>query len=57
MLSVLFPPGFYAAYLVLIEEIRDSVLEQLYGIPPCTVPPIDTVIDVAFEYRWRQHPK
>lgn len=42
--------GFYAAYLVLIEEIRDSVLEQLYGIPPCTVPPIDTVIDVAFEY-------
>jgi len=42
--------GLYAGYLVLIEDIRDLVLDDLYGISPCTVPPIDTITDVAFEY-------
>merc|ERR1712088_1258571 len=36
--------------LVLLEDIRDLVLDDLYGITPCTLPPIDTVIDSAFEY-------
>ena len=37
-------------YLIKIEAIREHILSDLYGILPCTVPPIDTVTDVAFEY-------
>ena len=37
-------------YLIKIEDIRDYILDDLYGIIPCTIPPIDTVIDMAFEY-------
>lgn len=42
--------GVYITYLVFIEDFRDKVLDDLYGIQPCTIPPIDTVTDVAFEY-------
>jgi len=42
--------GIYATYLVFIEDLRDKVLDDLYHIKPCTVPPIDTVTDVTFEY-------
>ena len=65
--------GLFITYLVLLEDIRDLVLDDLwvsihdywhmemrtnpkleprYGITPCTLPPIDTVIDTAFEYRF-----
>jgi hypothetical protein len=40
----------YATYLVKIEEFREHVLADLYGIAPCTIPPIDTLTDVAFQY-------
>ena len=43
-------PGLYIFYLIKIEDFRDFILEDLYGISPCTVPPIDTITDVAFEY-------
>lgn len=49
-LLLLLKIGLYAGYLIFIEDIRDLVLDDLYGIGPCTVPPIDTIIDVAFEY-------
>jgi len=42
--------GLYVAYLVLIEDVRDLVLHDLYGVAPCSMPPIDTATDVAFEY-------
>ena len=42
--------GLYIFYLIKIEDFRDLVLDDLYGISPCTVPPIDTITDVAFEY-------
>ena len=37
-------------YLVKLEDVRAVVLEQLYGVPPCTIPPIDTLTDSCFEY-------
>ena len=37
-------------YLIKLEDLRDYILEGLYGIPPCTIPPIDTLTDTAFEY-------
>ena len=78
--SCLLFSGLFATYLVLLEDIRDLVLDDLwvpptiviislrilwsrqiynltnisrYGITPCTLPPIDTVIDSAFEYRFQ----
>jgi len=42
--------GLYIAYLVLVEDFRHHILEELYGIAPCSFPPIDTFTDVAFEY-------
>jgi len=47
---LLFTLGVYIVYLIKIEDIRDYILDDLYGIIPCTIPPIDTVIDMAFEY-------
>jgi len=49
-LMLLLVLGLFITYLVLLEDIRDLVLDDLYGITPCTLPPIDTVIDTAFEY-------
>ena len=46
----MFLPGLYIFYLVKIEDFRDFILDDLYGITPCTVPPIDAITDVAFEY-------
>ena len=43
-------PGLFILYLIKIEDFRDFILSDLYGIIPCTIPPIDTLIDVAFEY-------
>ena len=37
-------------YLIKLEDLRDFILEGLYSIPPCTIPPIDTLTDAAFEY-------
>ena len=37
-------------YLIKLEDLRDYILEGLYSIPPCTIPPIDTLTDTAFEY-------
>ena len=37
-------------YLIKLEDIRDYILDDLYGIIPCTIPPIDTITDLAFEY-------
>jgi len=42
--------GIYSVYLVFIEDFRKHVLEDLYDIRPCSIPPIDTVTDVTFEY-------
>ena len=35
--------------LLQLEDFRDLVLADLYGISPCTIPPIDTLTDVAFQ--------
>ena len=48
--TLLFPPGVYITYLVLVEDFRNHVLEDLYSIRPCSIPPIDTFTDVSFEY-------
>ena len=45
-----FDPGLFVLYLVKLEDVRAVVLEQLYGVPPCTIPPIDTLTDSCFEY-------
>ena len=45
-----FVPGLFVLYLVKLEDVRAVVLEQLYGVPPCTIPPIDTLTDSCFEY-------
>ena len=42
--------GVYIVYLIKLEDIRDYILDDLYGIIPCTIPPIDTITDLAFEY-------
>jgi len=42
--------GLYTLYLIKLEDIRDFILDDLYGIIPCSIPPIDTLTDVAFEY-------
>ena len=33
-----------------IEDVRDFILDDMYGISPCTIAPIDTLIDSCFEY-------
>ena len=45
-----FVTGLFVLYLVKLEDVRAVVLEQLYGVPPCTIPPIDTLTDSCFEY-------
>lgn len=42
--------GGFVGYLIKLEDLRDFILEGLYSIPPCTIPPIDTLTDTAFEY-------
>lgn len=42
--------GGFVGYLIKLEDLRDFILEGLYSIPPCTIPPIDTLTDAAFEY-------
>merc|ERR1719323_773529 len=37
-------------YLIKLEDFRDFVLDDLYGIAPCTNPILDTLIDTCFEY-------
>ena len=49
-LMITFVPGLFVLYLVKLEDVRAVVLEQLYGVPPCTIPPIDTLTDSCFEY-------
>ena len=49
-LHILFFVGLYTLYLIKLEDIRDFILDDLYGIIPCSIPPIDTLTDVAFEY-------
>ena len=46
----IFVVGLFVLYLVKLEDVRAVVLEQLYGVPPCTIPPIDTLTDSCFEY-------
>ena len=40
----------FIAYLIKLEDIRLIVLDGLYDIQQCTIPPIDTLTDTAFEY-------
>ena len=40
----------FAGYLVKLEDIRLIVLDGLFDIPSCTIPPIDTLTDTLFEY-------
>lgn len=40
----------FAGYLVKLEDIRLFVLDGLFDIPSCTIPPIDTLTDTVFEY-------
>lgn len=42
--------GLYVCYLIFLEDIRETILEKVTGIRPCTFPPIDTFTDVLFEY-------
>jgi len=42
--------GLFSLYLVKLEEVRAYVLYDMYGISPCTVAPVDTIIDSCFEY-------
>ena len=36
--------------MIKLEDFRDFVLDDLYGIAPCTNPILDTLIDTCFEY-------
>jgi len=42
--------GLFIFYLVKLEDVRDLILDDLYGVPPCTIPPVDTLTDTSFEY-------
>jgi len=42
--------GLFILYLMKIEDVRDFILDDMYGISPCTIAPIDTLIDSCFEY-------
>ena len=37
-------------YLVRIQDVRDFLLDDLYGIAPCSLPPLDTLVDTCFQY-------
>ena len=49
-MSTSFPPGLFSLYLVKLEEVRAYILDDIYGIAPCTMAPVDTLIDSCFEY-------
>ena len=40
----------FLAYLVKINDVRDFILDDMYGIAPCTWPPLDALVDTAFEF-------
>ena len=40
----------FLAYLVKINDVRDFILDDMYGVAPCTWPPLDTLVDTAFEF-------
>merc|ERR1719336_1402106 len=42
--------GVYTMYLVRIQDVRDFLLDDLYGIAPCSLPPLDTLVDTCFQY-------
>ena len=42
--------GLFAAYLIKINDVRDYILDDIYGIPPCVVYPLESIIDTCFEY-------
>ena len=44
------PPGLFIAYLMKIEDVRDFILDDMYGISPCTIAPLETLIDSCFEF-------
>ena len=37
-------------YLARIQDVRDFLLDDLYGIAPCSLPPLDTLVDTCFQY-------
>ena len=37
-------------YLARIQDVRDFLLDDLYGIAPCSLPPLDTLVDPCFQY-------
>ena len=45
-----FISALFGGYLVKLEDIRLFVLDGLFDIPSCTIPPIDTLTDTVFEY-------
>ena len=45
-----FLPGLFSLYLVKLKEVRAYILEDIYGISPCTMAPLDSLIDSCFEY-------
>ena len=50
--------SYFHNLLFQLEDFRDLVLADLYGISPCTIPPIDTLTDVAFQVTfkyWTSH--
>jgi len=42
--------GLFIAYLMKIEDVRDFILDDMYGISPCTIAPLETLIDSCFEF-------
>ena len=42
--------GVYTMYLARIQDVRDFLLDDLYGIAPCSLPPLDTLVDTCFQY-------
>ena len=37
-------------YLARVQDVRDFLLDDLYGIAPCSLPPLDTLVDTCFQY-------
>ena len=42
--------GVYTVYLARLQDVRDFLLDDLYGIAPCSLPPLDTLVDTCFQY-------
>lgn len=42
--------GLFLVYLAKINDVRDFILDDMYKIAPCSLPPLDTLVDTAFEY-------